>query len=199
MSSVTRAMLLALGLTGLSACAADDTAAAPPPSSGGGTMAATVLRVSHHEIHEQCPFQLEHPSVHWVSSRDEWVKWLARSTVMPAPYDVNATDFNRSSILIVALPSTPTPSTNVALDGADAVRYVASTKSVDVRLRMSQARRAPGTMMPMVIGMPCVIAWVPRLPDVCRLSVHTSEGTLVMTRSLPGLGPQACAGINNSR
>ncbi len=207
MSSASRALWMALGLTGLCACAADDTAAAPPPSRGGdgGAVSATVLRVSHHEVHEQCPLALEHPSVHWVSSKDAWAGWLAKATVLPAPFDLNATDFSRSSILIVALPSTPTPGTVVALDGADAVRYAASTRSVDVRLRVSQARRAPGTMMPMVIGTPCVIAWVPALPDianlpgVCRLSVHTSEGALVMARTLPGQGPHACALANNSK
>jgi hypothetical protein len=166
-----RAVAACLVLGGMTACAASvaDPVAVPPGR------AVAVLR---QETYAQCPLQVRHPSVHWVTTRPDWARMLAGSRTMPPSHDPNETDFTRHTIVLVAMPTTPTSST-VALDGAEPVRLQAAEQRLEIAVR-AVARDVPSAdMRATVIGAPCAIVWVQSVNDVRQVIARAANGQVV--------------------
>jgi hypothetical protein len=155
----------------MAACAAS---VADPVAAPSGR-AVTVLR---QETYAQCPLQVQHPSVHWVTTRPDWARMLTVSRSMPPPHDPTETDFTRHAIVLVAMPTTPTSST-VALDGAAPVRLQAGEQRLEVVVR-AVARDVPSAdMRATVVGAPCAIVWVQAMTDVRQVVARTANGQVV--------------------
>lgn len=155
-------------MLGLAGCAAS---VGQPPS--------RPLTVLKHEAHQQCPLSVGHPSVMVVRSRGVWAKMMAEARAVPPPYDATATDFGRFAVLVVGLPATPAPTTDVALAGDRAVSFLSAERRIEVTLRLTQSRPPPGTLLPTVVGSACMVIWVETVGEVLRVTARTVEGKLI--------------------
>lgn len=139
------------------------------------------IAVLKHDIYGQCPLAVDHPSVLLVRSGEVWARMMAQSRTAPPPYDASATDFEQFSILVVALPLTPAPTTVVSLPQKSAVAW-ANSRRIDVRVNVTQPPAPPGAMLPTVVGSPCVVAWVRALNNVAHVVARTAEGKVLAER-----------------
>ncbi len=64
-----------------------------------------MIAVAKHEMHEQCPLLVAHPSAHGITTQAQWSQLLAKARMLPPPYEAKDTDFTRQSIVLVALPT----------------------------------------------------------------------------------------------
>ncbi len=169
---VARAAAACLALGGVAACAASPGESTAPP-------AGRAVAVVRHEAYAQCPLQLQHPSVHWVASRTEWSRLLTGARSLPPPYDARDTDFARHAIVLVAMPTTPTPS-SVALEGPEPVRWHAAEQRLDVTVRASVRDPAGSDIQrAAVVATPCVIVWVQAQADVKQVVARTADGQVI--------------------
>lgn len=158
------AVTAALSLAG---CVASN--ASPPPRE---------VAVLKHEVHSQCPLAVNHPSVLLVRSREVWAKMMVEARTVPPPYDAASTNFGQFSVLVVALPSTPAPTTVVSLPGERAV-VLSGSRRLEVRVKVTEPETSPGTMLPTVVGSPCLVAWVRAVGDVAHVVARTVEGRVL--------------------
>lgn len=138
--------------------------------------ASLELSAQRHEIHAFCPLAVAHPLATLVRSAPAWRQMLDQARTLPPPYAVEETDFSRTSILVVALPSTPAPTTEVRLPAHGAFLLSSAGKRLDVTLEVNEMPRQPGTALPAIIGSPCAIVWLPQVKDVEQLTVRNSTG-----------------------
>lgn len=138
----------------------------------------TVLK---HDIHNHCPLAVNHPSVLLVRSREVWASMMAKARTVPPPYDAAGTDFGRFSVLVVALPTTPAPTTVVAMPAERAV-VLSGSRRLEVRVKVSELETPPGTLLPTVVGSPCLVAWLQAVGDVEHIVARTTEGKLLAER-----------------
>lgn len=145
---------------------------------GAARPAPREVAVLKHDIFSQCPLAVAHPSVLLVRARDVWARMLAEARTAPPPYDAGATNFGQRSILIVALPSTPAPTTVVSLPKEGAV-FWADQRRLEVRVSVAEPLTPPGVMLPTVVGSPCVVAWLRALDNVDQIVVRTVDGKVL--------------------
>lgn len=170
-------MTLITSLIGMAACAAapGDAAGALPPR---GALADRVIAVAKHEMHEQCPLLLAHPSARVVTTQAQWSQLLATSRMLPPPYEAKDTHFARQLIVLVALPTTSTQP-SVALAGPDAMRFNDAEQRLDITLRVAQPVDSAHTRRAAVMASPCMVAWVPSLAGLRRVVARTPDGPVV--------------------
>lgn len=149
---------------------------APPPP--------RELTVLKHEVHSQCPLAVNHPSVLLVRSPRVWAKMMADAHAVPPPYDAAATDFARQSVLVVALAPTPAPTTLIVVPRERAVLFSLVSRKLEVTLQVIEPTRPPTAMLPTVVGLPCLVAWVPAVGDVASVIARTTDGKLLGERTL---------------
>lgn len=140
------------------------------------------LTVIRHEVHGQCPLAVDHPSVLLIRSQSMWAKMLADARTVPPPYDAAATDFARQSIVVVALAPTPAPTTVVAVPPQRAVLFSPASRKLEVTLQVTEPMQPPGTLLPTVVGLACVVAWVPAVGEVASIVARTTEGKFLAER-----------------
>jgi hypothetical protein len=183
----SRCAAAVLGLMAVAACssAVGDGASAPgaPVTQGvplvhdAGMKTITVIK---HDVHEQCPFNIAHPSVQWVTLGSAWAQMLAQARVLPPPYEAAQTDFSSQSIMIVALAATAQPA-KITLDGREALRYHGGREQrLNLTLRVEPQDTPPGTMRTAVMSTPCVVVWMQALQGGVRdFVVSTPDGRVV--------------------
>jgi hypothetical protein len=166
-----------LGVVGITACGV-----LPGDAAGGqgGAKAAPgrVVAVVRHEVHEQCPLLVAHPSAHAVTTQAQWAQLLANSRVLPPPYDAARTDFARNTIVLVALPTSSQPAW-VALAGPDAVRWSEADQRVDMALRIERPVDGADTRRAAVMSSPCLLAWLPALPGLRDVVARSAGGDVI--------------------
>jgi hypothetical protein len=158
-------------LIGMAACTA-------APGTGAGKPAGRVLAVAKHEVHEQCPLLMAHPSAQVITTQAQWSQLLANARMLPAPYEAKDTDFARLSIVLVALPTSSTPPT-VSLASPDAVRIDDADQRLEITLRVTRPTDSADTSRAAVMASPCVVAWVPALPGLRAVVARTSDGQVI--------------------
>lgn len=169
----------ALGLTGLLGIAACGILPRDASSAGAAKPAAgRVIAVARHEVHEQCPLLVAHPSAHGVTTLAQWEQMLAKARALPPPYDAARTDFSRHTIVLIALPTTARPSW-IALAGPDAVRFDEAEQRVDMTLRIERRVDPPDTMRTTVMSSPCLLAWLPALPGLRDVVARDAAGEVI--------------------
>lgn len=146
-------------------------ASAGPPS-------PTEIPIERHDIHAHCPLAVDHPSVALVRSRKAWAQMLAQAHTVPPPYEPTSTDFNRTSILVIALPRTPAPTTKLAVPQRRALLYSVSRRRLDATLEVAEPALAPGMVLPTVVGSACAVLWLPAI-DALHVTARNSAGALI--------------------
>ena len=171
-----------LGIVGITACGVLPFGAAGGPG-GAQPAPGRVVAVVRHEVHEQCPLLVSHPSAIAVTTQAQWTQMIANARVLPPPYDAARTDFTRNTIVLVALPASARPAW-IALAGPDAVRYREAEQRVEMALRIERPVDSADTLRAAVMSSPCLIAWLPALTGL-REVVARSGGGDVIARSAP--------------
>jgi hypothetical protein len=137
---------------------------------------AAEVPVLRQAVHAQCPLAVAHPSASWLRTRQAWSEMLAQALIVPPPYDPAGTDFERESVVVIALPRTPTPSTQVQLPASRAATVEAASATLRITLAVVPEPRNAGQARALALGTPCVVMWLPALPNVRQLAAHDTEG-----------------------
>jgi hypothetical protein len=169
-----------LGIAGFTAITACGVLPGDAAGGQGGARAGVgrVVAVVRHEVHEQCPLLVTHPSAHAVTTQAQWAQLLASPRVLPPPYDATRTDFSRNTLVLVALPASPQPAW-VALAGPDAVRWSDAEQRVDITLRVERRPDAAGTQRAAVMSSVCLLAWLPALPGLSDVVARSASGEVI--------------------
>lgn len=167
-----------LGIAGISACGVLPGDAAGGQGRGARAGAGRIVTVVRHEVHEQCPLLVEHPSAHAVTTQARWAQLIANARLLPPPYDAARTDFSRNTIVLVALPIS-SQGVWVALAGPDAVRYADAEQRVEMTLRVERRAEAAGTLRAAVMSSPCLLAWLPVLPGLGEVVARSVDGEVI--------------------
>jgi hypothetical protein len=137
---------------------------------------AAEVKVLRHEVHAQCPLAVAHPSATWLRTQQAFGGMLAQALVVPPPYDPAGTDFERESVAVIALPRTPTPSTQVQLPPSRAAIVDTASGTLRITLAVTSAPSGTGQARALALGTPCVVLWLPALPNVRQLAAQDTEG-----------------------
>jgi hypothetical protein len=129
------------------------------------------------DFHPSCPFTIAAPAVLAVLDAKRWQSMLAASRVTPPPYEPNATNFKRESVIIVALPYTATPISQAALNAKQAERYDESTGTVTLWYDVKYEPLKPGDKT--VAGQPCLVTWIAVRTDVQQIVARMSDGKYI--------------------
>ena len=131
------------------------------------------------DFHAVCPFTVAAPSVLAVLDAKRWNTVLGAARTVPPPYEGNATNFRRESVIVVVLPHTSTPITEAALNPKRPERYDQKTGTLtlwyDVRLRPP----GQGEVTTQVVGEPCLVTWVTARTDLQQIVARTSDGRYI--------------------
>ena|SRR5688572_15809648 len=151
-------------------------AAALASASPGKKQAAPLPRADFHAV---CPLTTAAPSVLAILDGKRWQKVLSASRAVPPPYEANATNFRRESIVVVALRHTSTPITQAALSAKRPERFDPDTGTLTLWYDVQRTPVKEGEAATTVIGEPCLITWVARRSDLRRIVARKSDGSYV--------------------
>lgn len=166
-----RAVLLGtLVAAQLAACAP-----APVPAPPANAPAAAPVRADFHAL---CPLAVGHPSLTPVFDMARWNAVLAAARTSPPPYAAGATDFTRETVIVVALPRTPTPTTNAHLAPGAAV-FDAAAGRWTLGLVVERRTVGPGQVGVTVVGEPCLVAWLPARTGVREVVAREVSGGVI--------------------
>jgi hypothetical protein len=168
--------ITACGVVGITACVVLGDAAGE--QGGAKAAAGRVVAVMRHEVHEQCPLLVAHPSAHAVTTLSQWAQLLANARTLPPPFDASRGDFSRNTIVLVALPTSSRPAW-VALAGPDAVRSSEADQRVDMTLRIERPVDGADTQRAAVMSSPCLLAWLPALPGLRDVVARSTSGEVI--------------------
>jgi len=149
------------------------------PGATSADKAADAIALPHADFHAVCPFTIAAPAVLAVLDGKRWQSMLAASRATPPPYEANATNFKRESVIIVALPYTATPITQAALNTKQGERYDATTGTLTLWYDVQSQPLKPGDAGAAVVGQPCLVTWVTARSDLQQIVARMSDGKYI--------------------
>jgi hypothetical protein len=165
----------------VAAAAASGCTAPSTPAAAGDTSVAVTQR----QFFSQCPLAVAQPSVTLVTTTAAWQQMLATARTSPPPFDAAATAFDTQSVLIVATASTATPRTQLAVKN-NAVTLSSPAQRLRVKVDVSTTAAQPAEMGVAVVGEPCLVLWLARVPGVKTVQADdAATGVLLVAAHLP--------------
>lgn len=132
---------------------------------------ASSVMIVDRQFFEQCPLDVQHPSVTLVTDTATWGRMLEAARTAPQPFDVAATAFEQRSVIVIATRTTPTPRTRLSLmDGS--VTYGPEKGSLRLAVTVDDLPLPAGQLTTAVVGMPCMVVWTSRVSGIDAIEVR---------------------------
>jgi hypothetical protein len=151
-----------------------------PPAAGD-----TAVAVTERQFFPNCPLAVAQPSVTLVSTAAAWQQMLGAARTSPPPFVASATSFDKHSVLVVASASTPAPRTQLLVQ-SNAVTLNTAAQGLRVDVQVSLATAQATEMGAAVMGEPCLVMWLARVPPVKTVQAYdATTGALIAQTRLP--------------